>query len=52
MIIQICTGSSCNLKGSADAAEPFQNFIFKNDTAHGKKGLIYVKQLDFKKVQL
>ena len=36
MIIQVCVGSSCHLKGSADIVELFQNTIQE----HGLKGEI------------
>ncbi len=34
MIIQVCVGSSCHLKGSADIVELFQNMIKE----HGLEG--------------
>ena len=36
MIIQVCVGSSCHLKGSADIVELFQNIIQE----HGLEGEI------------
>ena len=36
MIIQVCVGSSCHLKGSADIVELFQNTIQE----HGLEGKI------------
>ena len=38
MIIQICVGSSCHLKGTEEIVELCKNAIEKNVTVHGILG--------------